>query len=118
MGDETPQPKKFSLKVAVTTAAAIVTFIATTIGLWITVDGRIKEAVKSSTVQITQEIKRSTFEVIQLHKDDLELRSRILSREIDAALAEGRPVPERKMIQLDTYRDQIQEIKDRWKGQQ
>jgi hypothetical protein len=109
------QPSKFSMKVALTTAAAAVTFIATTLGLWWGIDGQIKEAITSSTVQITSEIKRSTFEVIELHKDDLTLRIRILQQEIDADLANGMTVPERKMIQLQTYRDQLEDIKDKWR---
>lgn len=112
--NENNKPKGFSLKVALATAAAVVTFIASTLGLWFTIDKQIKNAVTSSTIQITREIKRSTYDVIQLHKDDLELRIRILQRDIDAAIASGEVVPERKIIQLETYRDQLEEIKDRW----
>lgn len=110
--------KKSSLRMALSIAAAAVTFVASTIGLWVTIDGRIKDAVTASTVQITKEIKQSTYAVIQLHKEDLELRIRILKRDIDAANAAGQTVPERKLIQLETYRDQLQEIKDRWKEYQ
>lgn len=109
------QSKIFSWKVAATTAAAVVTFVATTLGLWWGIDSQIKEAITSSTIQITSEIKRSTFDVIELHKDDLTLRIRILQQEIDTDLANGHAVPERKIIQLQTYRDQLEDIKDKWR---
>lgn len=115
MSDQNNTPKRFSIKVALTTAAAVITFIATTIGLWTTIDNQIKKAVTSSTIQITKEIKRSTFEVIELHKDDLELRIRILDREIKDAQSKNIPVPERKLIQLETYHDQIEGIKEKWR---
>jgi hypothetical protein len=124
MGDENKDkdvnvaPKSFSLKMALATGTAIVAFIASTLGLWFTIDKQIKSAVTSSTIQITKEIKRSTYDVIELHKDDLTLRTRILQREIDASISAGEPVPERKLIQLQTYRDQLNEIKDRWKNYQ
>lgn len=116
MGDDTPN--KFNLKVALATGGAIVAFITSTLGLWFTIDKQIKSAVTASTVQITKEIKRSTFDVIELHKDDLALRIRIMEREIDTALKNGEVVPERKWLQLETYRDQLTEIKERWKEYQ
>lgn len=107
--------KKFSMKAALTTAAAVVGFVATVLSLWFSIDGRIKDTVTESTLQITQAIKQSTYEVVELHKDDLSLRIRILDREIQAAQAAGQPVPERKLIQLDTLEDQLEDIKDRWR---
>lgn len=99
-------------------AAAVVVFISATLGLWFTMESRMKDAMAENTTRLTLEIKKAATSVAGLHRDDLAVRIRILKREIAADQEAGHSVPERLFIQLEAMQDQLEEVKEIWFEQQ
>lgn len=99
---------------AVGIASAVVMFISGTIGLYFTVESRVKDAMAENTKHLTLEIKRSAVDLASMHRDDLEFRVLIKKREIAALRRAGNPVPERLEIELGALQDQLEEVKEKW----
>lgn len=95
-------------------AAAVVVFISATIGLYFTVESRVKDAMAENTKNLTMEIKRSAVDLAAMHRDDLEFRILIKKREIASLRRADKPIPERLEIELDALRDQLEEVKEKW----
>lgn len=88
-----------------------VTAIAAILGLWWSIESKLEYAIQQSTDLITKQIVRDATQLAELHIADLEVRSRILSREI--ASYPHNTAPERLFILRDALRSQIQETKEK-----
>ncbi len=95
-------------------ALAIITFVGTTLGVWFSIENRVKRSITSSATRITEEIQKATLDIVGMHRDDLEIRLRILKQEIRAKKQSGEPIPERTEILRDALQDQLEEMKEKW----
>lgn len=108
------QNKKPFLLRAAGIATASITFVSATVGLYVMIEDRIKDALVENAEQLTYEIKRSAVDLASMHRDDLEVRIRIKKREIESLRSAGKPIPERLLIEYDALRDQLNEVKEKW----
>lgn len=113
MSDVRPHKQNWLVRSAVI-AAAVVTFISTTLGVFVLLENRVKDAMTTNTQQLTYEIKQSAVDLASMHRDDLEVRIRIKKREIQSLRDIGNPVPERLHIEYDALNDQLNEVKEKW----
>lgn len=89
-----------------------VTAVAAILGLWWSIETKLEAAIQQSTDLITQQIVRDVTQLAELHIADLEVRSRILSREI-ASYHLPDKAPERLYILRDALTSQISETKEK-----
>lgn len=82
--------------------------------LWEQLSEEFTHSIELSTLQLTKEIQQSTFNVVEMHRDDLEIRIRILKRDIDAHQRAGTVAPERLLLHLDALIDQLTDLKERY----
>lgn len=99
-----PSPNTVTITTGVTAVAAI-------LGLWWSIETKLEAAIQQSTDLITKQIVRDVTQLAELHIADLEVRSRILSREI--ASYHNNKAPERLFILRDALNSQIQETKEK-----
>ena len=101
-------------------AATIIATVASVVGMWVMFQGEIKSSVTSSMSGITLEVRRSTRSVVEIMKDDLHVRKRVLDREIEAMIRNNALDPqniillERKRSHKDDIEKQIEEINRKW----
>jgi hypothetical protein len=98
-------------KGVLTIIATGVTTIVALAGLWWQVESKMQEAIDQSTDLITAQIVRNAIQLAELHVADLEVRHRILKREI--ATYPPSKAPERMYILLDALQSQIVETKEK-----
>ena len=102
-------------------AAAVVVFISTTIGLYLTIENKITDSMtKAMTVNLTNvttKIHQSTLSLAEMHKDDLEVRLRVKKAEMAEYEHNGEQVPQHLMIEVFALEDQIREVEQRWFAQ-
>ena len=93
--------------------SALAIFIGTTLGLYVTVNGIVKE----NTLEIMKEVHSKAMDLADLYKDDLALRLRIVNREIEF-IEKRTPIDdlllERKKSQRDTLKHQLDEVNFKW----
>ena len=100
--------------------ATIIATVASVIGMWVMLQSEIKTTVTSSMSEITLEVRRSTMAVVEIMKDDLHVRKRVLDREIEAMIRNNLLDPqniillERKRSHKDDIEKQIEEIDRKW----
>ena len=100
--------------------ATIIATVASVIGMWVMLQSEIKTSVTSSMSEITFEVRRSTQAVVEIMKDDLHVRKRVLDREIEAMIRNNLLDPqniiilERKRSHKDDIEKQIEEIDRKW----
>jgi len=104
-GNGMPSTNTVSISAAVTIVAAI-------LGLWWNIETKMEKAIQKSTDLITAQIIHDVTQLAELHIADLEVRHRILSREIASYDAE-KPAPERLFILRDAISSQITETKEK-----
>ena len=92
-------------------AVSAITGIGAILGLWWDIENKIESSIKQSTDLITTQIVHDATQLAELHIADLEVRSRILRREI-ASYPDGK-APERMYILLDALASQILETKEK-----
>lgn len=92
------------------TLASSITSIAGILGLWWNLETKMEAAIQKSTDLITAQIIHDVIQLAELHIADLEVRHRILSREI---ASHGSDAPERLFILRDALASQIIETKEK-----
>jgi len=104
-GNGMPSTNTISISAAVMVVSAI-------LGLWWNIEIKMEKAIQKSTDLITAQIIHDVTQLAELHIADLEVRHRILSREI-ASYGTSTPAPERLFILRDAISSQIIETKEK-----
>lgn len=99
-----------SNSVSITAAVACVTAI---LGVWWDIESKIESSIQKSTDLITKQIVRDATQLAELHVADLEVRKRILNREIAEYDRTDKQAPERLFILQEALISQIQETKEK-----
>lgn len=94
------------------TLTSTVALVAGILGLWWNVETKMEAAIQKSTDLITAQIVHDVTQLAELHIADLEVRHRILSREI-ASHGSDSNAPERLYILRDALASQITETKEK-----
>ena len=99
-------------------AATAIGAVVSIIGLWVMLQGEIEDSVKAGVVVVTESVERKSQSVIELFRADLNIRKKVLDREIESMerenIIEDRDDLERKRNHRDDIEYQIEEIQRKW----
>lgn len=93
---------------------AVGAFVSTILTGWFKIESTIETTVAASTAVITKELHQRTLDLAITQRDDLRVRARMLERDIEDYRQDGRVPPERLSINLESLKDQIEELERKW----
>lgn len=83
-------------------------------GAWWKIESTIDTSVKASTEVVTKDIETSTLGIASELLEDLKLRLHVIQLDINSYRDQGKPVPERLLLQQQLLQDRIKDMEKKW----